>query len=68
LPFYEKESIRRYRLKGNRMSKYVVTFIGLMVMITVPEDSSLLHLAVQGFIGLAIFAVGAINIITEESN
>ena len=50
------------------MSKYAVTFIGLLVMITVPEDSSLLQLAVQGFIGLAIFAVGAFNIITEESN
>jgi hypothetical protein len=50
------------------MSKYAAMFIGLMVMITVPEDSSLLQLAVQGFIGLAIFAVGVINVIAEESN
>ena len=50
------------------MSKYAAMFIGLLVMITVPEDSSLLQLAVQGFIGLAIFAIGAISAITEESN
>jgi hypothetical protein len=50
------------------MFKYVAMLIGLMVMITVPEDSSLLRLAVQGFIGLAIFAVGAFDAITEESN
>jgi hypothetical protein len=50
------------------MFKYAAMFIGLMVMITIPEDSSFLQLAVQGFIGLAIFMVGAISTITEESN
>lgn len=50
------------------MFKYAAMIIGLIVMITVPEDSSLLRLAVQGFIGLAIFMVGAVDAITEESN
>lgn len=50
------------------MFKYAAMFIGLMVMIMVPEDSSLLQLAVQGFVGLVIFTVGAIATLTEESN
>lgn len=50
------------------MFKYAAVFIGLMVMITIQEDSSLLQLAVQGFVGLAIFAVGSINLISEQSN
>ena len=50
------------------MFKYAAMIIGLIVMISVPEDSSLLRLAVQGFIGLAIFMVGAFDAITEESN
>ena len=49
------------------MFKYAAMIIGLIVM-CVPEDAGFLRFAVQVFIGLAIFMVGAVDAITEESN
>jgi hypothetical protein len=49
------------------MFKYAAMIIGLIVM-CVPEDAGFLRFAVQAFIGLSIFMVGAISAITEESN
>lgn len=50
------------------MFKYAAVFIGLLILATIPDYTSLLQLAVQGFVGLAIFAVGSINLISEQSN
>jgi hypothetical protein len=49
------------------MFKYAAMFIGLIVM-CVPEDAGFLQFAVQGLLGFSIFMVGAISVITEESN
>jgi hypothetical protein len=50
------------------MSKYIITFVGLLVLIMIPEFASMLQVVVQSFVGLGIFAVGAISIIDEKSN
>ena len=49
------------------MFKYVAIFVGILIM-CVPEDASMLRFAFQGLIGLAIFTVGIISMLNEESN
>lgn len=46
------------------MFKYAAMIIGLIVM-CVPEDASFLRFAIQAFIGLSIFMLGAYAAITE---
>ena len=42
---------------------YVTMFIGLLILILIPEYASIFQVVIQSFIGLGIFAVGAINLI-----
>ena len=49
------------------MFKYIVAFVGLMVLILIPEYASMVQVVIQSFIGLGIFAVGAISIIAENN-
>ncbi len=46
---------------------YVMMFIGLLVLILIPEYASIFQVVIQSFIGLGIFAIGAINLI-ETAN
>lgn len=50
------------------MFKYAAVFIGLLILATIPEYASLLQFAVQGLIGMFIFLIGSINLISEQSN
>jgi hypothetical protein len=42
---------------------YVTMFIGLLILILIPEYASIFQVVIQSFIGLGIFAIGAINLI-----
>ena len=46
---------------------YVTMFIGLLILILIPEYASIFQVVIQSFIGLGIFAIGAINLI-ETAN
>jgi hypothetical protein len=46
---------------------YVTLFIGLLILILIPEYASIFQVVIQSFIGLGIFAIGAINLI-ETAN
>ena len=47
---------------------YVITiFIGLLILILIPEYASMFQVAIQSFIGLGIFAVGAINLLDNAN-
>jgi hypothetical protein len=64
LSFYENEGIRVYRVKEKMMFKYVAVFVGILIM-CVPEDTSMLRFAFQGLIGLTIFGFGMVAILDE---
>ena len=42
---------------------YITLFIGLLILILIPEYASIFQVVIQSFIGLGIFAIGAINLI-----
>ena len=46
---------------------YVTVFIGLLILILIPEYASIFQVVIQSFVGLGIFAIGAINLI-ETAN
>ena len=47
---------------------YVTMFIGLLILILIPEYASTQQFVLQGLGGLLIFAVGSINLISAENN
>jgi type IV secretory pathway TrbL component len=46
---------------------YVTMFIGLLILILIPEYASIFQVVIQSFIGLGIFAVGAINLLDNAN-
>jgi hypothetical protein len=46
---------------------YVMMFLGLFIMILIPEYASTTSFVLQGLLGLTIFGIGAINLI-ENAN
>jgi hypothetical protein len=46
---------------------YVTMFIGLLILILIPEYASIFQVAIQSFIGLGIFAIGAINLLDNAN-
>ena len=46
---------------------YFLMFVGLIVLVLIPEYSGLIHFAIQGIIGLGIFALGATALIYEPT-
>ena len=47
---------------------YVMMFLGLFILILIPEYASVTNFVLQGLLGLTIFGIGAINLITAENN
>jgi hypothetical protein len=45
---------------------YITVFIGLLILILIPEYASIFQVVIQSFVGLGIFAIGAINLINIE--
>ncbi len=45
---------------------YVMMFLGLFIMILIPEYASVTTFALQGLLGLTVFGIGAINLINNE--
>ena len=50
------------------MFKYIIAFVGLLILILIPEYAGMVQVVIQSFVGLGIFAIGAISIIAEQSN
>ena len=46
---------------------YFLMFVGLIVLVLIPEYSGLLHFAIQAIVGLGIFALGATVLINEPT-
>jgi hypothetical protein len=47
---------------------YFLMFVGLITLVLIPEYSGLLHFAIQGIVGLGIFALGATVLINEPTS
>lgn len=47
---------------------YVMMFVGLFIMILIPEHASVTSFVLQGLLGLSVFGIGAINLITAKNN
>ena len=47
---------------------YFLMFVGLIVLVLIPEYSGLLHFAIQVIIGLGIFALGATALINTPTS
>ena len=47
---------------------YVMMFVGLLVLATIPDDAGLLQLAIQGFAGLGLFLYGTLPLILNSEN
>ena len=47
---------------------YFLMFVGLIVLVLIPEYSGLLHFAIQGIIGLGIFPLGATALINTPTS
>ena len=47
---------------------YVMMFLGLFIVILIPEDAGVTSFALQGLLGLTVFGIGAINLISAENN
>ena len=47
---------------------YVMMFLGLFIMILIPEYASTTSFVLQGLLGLTVFGIGAINLISTENN
>ena len=47
---------------------YVMMFLGLIILILIPEYASVTSFALQGLLGLTVFGIGAINLISAENN
>lgn len=47
---------------------YVMMFLGLFIMILIPEYASVTSFVLQGLLGLTVFGIGAINLISAENN
>ena len=47
---------------------YVMMFLGLFIVILIPEDAGVTSFALQGHLGLTVFGIGAINLLTAENN
>ena len=47
---------------------YVMMFLGLLILILIPEYASVTSFALQGLLGLTVFGIGAINLLTAENN
>jgi hypothetical protein len=45
---------------------YVMMFLGLLILILIPEYASITNFALQGLLGLTVFGIGAINLINNE--
>ena len=60
LPFILMNVRWRYNMN------YVTVFIGLLILILIPEYASIFQVVIQSFVGLGIFAIGAINLINIE--
>lgn len=46
---------------------YVMMFLGLFILILIPEYASVTSFALQGLLGLTVFGIGAVNLITAEA-
>ena len=46
---------------------YIMMFIGLFILILIPEFASTTNFVLQGLLGLTVFGIGAINLI-ETAN
>jgi hypothetical protein len=47
---------------------YVMMFVGLIAVATIPDDAGLLQLAIQGFAGLGLFLYGSLPLILNSEN
>ena len=47
---------------------YVMMFLGLFILILIPEYASTTSFVLQGLLGLTVFGIGAINLISTENN
>jgi hypothetical protein len=43
-------------------------FVGLFILILIPEYAGAVHTVLQSMFGLFVFAIGAINLISTENN
>jgi|688.fasta_scaffold147221_6 hypothetical protein len=46
---------------------YFLMFVGLITLVLIPEYSGFIHFAIQGIVGLGIFALGAAALINEPT-
>ena len=46
---------------------YVMIFLGLLILILIPEYADVTHFVLQGLLGLTIFGIGSVNLITAEA-
>ena len=46
---------------------YVMIFLGLLILILIPEYADVTHFVLQGLLGLTIFGIGLVNLITAEA-
>jgi len=42
---------------------YVTMFVGLFILILIPEYAGVVHTVLQSMFGLFVFAIGAINLL-----
>ena len=47
---------------------YVMMFVGLITVAIIPESASTTSFVLQGLLGLTVFGIGAINLISTENN
>ncbi len=47
---------------------YVMMFFGVFILILIPEYASITSFALQGLLGLTVFGIGAINLISSKNN
>lgn len=47
---------------------YVMMFVGIIILAIIPEYSSTLQFVIQGILGLSVFGIGAVNLISTENN
>lgn len=47
---------------------YVMMFVGLLVLASIPDDAGLLQLAIQGVVGLGLFLYGTLPLILNSEN
>jgi len=62
-----KLSAKPMNVRWRYNMNYITLFIGLLILILIPEYASVFQVVIQSFIGLGIFAIGAINLI-ETAN